>query len=118
MVVPQADLIVKNLAVPVLLGTSFMDKFVKGIFPAKRRIDTYNSQPVLILLVHKMSVDNQTISRAENVADSSVLAAETGEQEHVVRIARSTTVQLISETSSVVNVNVSKIVQLDLYTPF
>lgn len=41
--------VVKNLAVSVLLGTSFIDRFVTGIFPPERKVVPQNSEPVDII---------------------------------------------------------------------
>lgn len=51
--------IVKDLAVTVLLETSFIGKFVKQIFPGERKIVPYSSQPVLILMIHEASNHNR-----------------------------------------------------------
>lgn len=42
---------VQNPVVLVILGTTFIGRFVKGIFPAKRKVVPYNSKPVLILIL-------------------------------------------------------------------
>lgn len=36
--------VVHNLAIPVLLGTSFIDRFVRGIFSPERKIVAYKFQ--------------------------------------------------------------------------
>lgn len=41
--------IVDNLSVSLLLGTYFIDHFLKGIFPSDRKIVPYHSKPVPIL---------------------------------------------------------------------
>lgn len=41
--------IVKNLAVDILLGTSFIDRYIQGIFLSERKILPWHSQPVPIL---------------------------------------------------------------------
>lgn len=40
---------VEILAVSVLLGTSFIDRFIKVIFPGERKIVPHYSKPVAIL---------------------------------------------------------------------
>lgn len=42
--------IVHNLAVNMLLGTSFIDRFIRRILPAKRKVVLWHSHPVPILL--------------------------------------------------------------------
>lgn len=44
---------VDKLALPVLLQTTFIDKFTKTIHPAEREIVPHQSPPVPILVVHK-----------------------------------------------------------------
>lgn len=41
--------LVCDLSVPVFLGTSFLPKFMSGIFPPERKIVPYKSTPVPIL---------------------------------------------------------------------
>lgn len=52
--------VVENLAVRVLLGTNFIYKFVKGIFPPEHTILLYSSAPTaFIATVIKMEKDNE-----------------------------------------------------------
>lgn len=49
---PQVNVVfgvVCQLAVLVLLGTSFINKFIRGIFPEERKVMLQNSNPVPIL---------------------------------------------------------------------
>lgn len=43
----------ERLAVPVLLGTTVIDKFIKPVHPAERKIVLYPSPPVPILTIHE-----------------------------------------------------------------
>lgn len=65
--------VVENLAVYVLLGTYFIDTFVRVIFPAKKKTVPYNSLPVQILIVHEASGDNRATTKSANVSDGSEL---------------------------------------------
>lgn len=65
--------IIKNLAVPVLLRTSFIAKFVKGIFPTERKIVPYNRKPVSMERAYEAPDDNQITMRTTNITDCSVL---------------------------------------------
>lgn len=67
--------VVYSLLIPVLLETSFIDRFVKGILPLKRKIVLYNSKLVPIHEVkgmrqeHKKKVDkakDELISKDEH----------------------------------------------------
>lgn len=91
---------VKNLAVPVLLVTSLIDKFVKGIFLSEMKIVRCNSEPVQIMLVQEALDDIPTTTRTPDVPYDTVLAVETEEKEHVVHVARVTPLQPMSEMPS------------------
>lgn len=104
-------MILSNIGVAVLLGIYFIDKLVKEIFPAEEKIFAHDLQPVPILMVHEASVDIRIIIWSTNKADGSILAAETGGQEHVVSVERATTTQLVSETPVSFNTNKSKFIQ-------
>lgn len=89
--------IVKNLAFPVLFVTYFIDRTQKRAFPAGRKLFPYNLQPVAILIVHEASVAKRITRRTTNVTNGSVLDSEANEQQYVVRVVRTTTLQWISE---------------------
>lgn len=44
--------VVDELAVPVLLGTAFIDRFVNSIQPTERKIIPSHTPPIFILLIH------------------------------------------------------------------
>lgn len=45
--------IINKLAVPVLLGTTFIDRFIKSVYPDKRRIILQHYPPAPIMMVHE-----------------------------------------------------------------
>lgn len=45
--------VVSELVVPVRLRTTYIDRFIKSIHPAKRKIVRYHSWSVPILIVHE-----------------------------------------------------------------
>lgn len=45
-------------AVLVLLGTSFIDRFTKGIILSKKKIGPFNSPPVRMIMVHEVESDS------------------------------------------------------------
>lgn len=49
--------IFKKLAVPVLLGTPFINIFIIAIFRSERKIFPFNSSPVPILMVNETETD-------------------------------------------------------------
>lgn len=59
--------IVENLALPVLIGTSYIDQFIKDIFPMKRMILPVHSGAVAILLAYAPTVKSiKSIDIAES----------------------------------------------------
>lgn len=76
--------VVRNLAVPVLLETSFIDMFVKGIFSPERRVVPYNSKEVLVLVINDLPQEhNNNYNNAQDMMNS--------KEEHapcLVRVAR------------------------------
>lgn len=101
----------RNLTVSFLLGSFFINWFVKKILPAQRRIVPYSLQPVQILLVDEASDDSRTIASTTNETYGSLLAVVTEEQEEVVRVVGATTIQPMFETLVLVNTNASGAVQ-------
>lgn len=45
--------VIRNLAVDVVLGTSFIDSCIRGIFPSERKVVPRHSQPLEIMLAPK-----------------------------------------------------------------
>lgn len=89
-----------------------------GIFPTEKGIVLYNLQTLSILMVHKASDNNQSITRKTNKTFGRILVIETEEQGHVVRVGRTTTPRPMSETHVSFNTNARGIAQVDLYTLF
>lgn len=110
--------VVKNVAVSVFLGTSFINNIVKRIFSSNRKIVSCNSQPITILMVHEVSVYLRTTITSTNVANGSIFDVEAEELDHVVRVTKATTLQLMFATTVLVNTSTDGIVQIESYTPF
>lgn len=73
-----------NLAVDLLLGTSFVDRFIRGIFPGERKVEPWHSQPVAIRASHHKE---NSETNAPITADNSPKPADTSDA-HPVRLAR------------------------------
>lgn len=54
--------IFRNLAVSVLPGMLFINRFIEGIVPSEKEIVLFNSLPVLVLAVH----ETETAQREED----------------------------------------------------
>lgn len=59
--------VVRNLAVSLLLGTLFVDKFVKGIFSLEEKIVLYSSKPVSIRIIKEQSDEPSDKKKAQKV---------------------------------------------------
>lgn len=58
-----------NLSVPLLVGTSFIDRFVKEIFPMKRRITPIQSHPLTIISEYAPRSDPMAASQTDSDAE-------------------------------------------------
>lgn len=77
----------KNSAIYILLGTIVVDKPVKEITRAERKLVRYSSQSVAISTLQKASDDNQTTTGTTNVTDSNVTLVEPKDEAYVMRVA-------------------------------
>lgn len=102
--------IVKNVALPVLLGHYFIDETVRESFAGKRKIDPYSSRPARILMKTVPSNDNGTPTGVTVLTDSSLLAVRV-EEEAVMSVVRPTIPQPISQKTGV---NVYKTILIHL----
>lgn len=59
--------LLKNIAVPVLSGTSFIERFVKGIYLSEWKIFMYNSDSVALLLMIKEDGKEEGSEEANSV---------------------------------------------------
>lgn len=105
--------IFRNLAVPVLLGTSFINNFAKGIFPGEKKMIPFNSPTVLILTMLERETD-QTEEQQEDTV-TNIISDQYFTQE-LVRVACTVTLRSLSETSVLFATNAGSIVQLDAFT--
>lgn len=46
--------VVRSLAVPDAVGISFIDRFLKSIFPTERKLVTFNSELVPVLVINDL----------------------------------------------------------------
>lgn len=69
--------VVRQLVLPVLDGTSFIDKNVRGIFPEESKIVPHNSEPV-----HLFAVLDEAQTREDREEERLVRVARTGSWHH------------------------------------
>lgn len=83
--------VIRHLTVPVLLGTSFIDRFVMGIFSTDRKIVPYISKAELVLDIKNKPDECKEMDKAQ---DGSLIGANTP---RLVQAARKTKIVPISE---------------------
>lgn len=54
--------VVDNVAIGLILGTSLIDKYTQGIFPAKRKLMSWNPRPVDIVLTALKTPNAMTVA--------------------------------------------------------
>lgn len=108
--------VVRNPAAPIILGTTFIHWFVKGIFPAENKVILYNTKPVpTMMLTMTISKDGQ----GDNKQKESILLVQSkkvsSQQIQVVRQARLST---ISQYAQSVNTEESDLVDASFLPSF
>lgn len=101
--------IVRNLAVPAILATLFIDRFLKGIFPHDRKIVLYNSKPVPILTINNRSEEQM---KKEEVAKNLTMTKDEPAA-RLVRVARQPTIPSSSKRIGLVTTDAKGIVQIE-----
>lgn len=107
--------LVRSLAVFVIFGTSFIDKFIKGIFVIERKILQFNFPPVPILAVQETGTD-ETEEQQDNTI--TIISADQEFNQELVRVARILALKPSSKISAIVATDAKGIVKLDVFTRF
>lgn len=96
-----------NIAVPMLLGRIFIDRFIKSVHPAERITFPYHSLTALILLVHetRKAADKKEASdiRNFNAEDLDLLVALTVSKLESITVACEVILKAVWETSVLVS---------------
>lgn len=66
--------LVFELVLPLLLGMTYIDRFIKSIYPAERKIVSHYSLPVLILMVHEVQSETKKYNKETCKGDEEELA--------------------------------------------
>lgn len=108
--------IVQNLAVLVLLRTTTINRFIKNIFPAKRKAVAHNSEPVsIMLLTVQTSNDYQEDIRKEGsmllVLSEDMIAQE-------IQVVRKVKMWTKSQCALPVSTKVSAVAQVSFLIAF
>lgn len=117
--------VAQDLCTRVLLGTPFIDRFIKGIFPPERKLVPRDSPPVHILAIDEpnmvMAVEDDKrpcppdAPQPELTTASDDLARTQTQCEKRVRVAKSTTIAPWTEKPILVNCDVSGLVVITPY---
>lgn len=95
--------LVTNLVVPIVMGTSFIDRFFESILQPEHKIMLYSSALVPIIapvIETKQKKDQQ--KQKENVVESVTVAEEAVNAAPLIRVARQTTIQAMLEAAVLV----------------
>lgn len=101
--------VVRYLTIPVVLGISFIDKFVKSVFPPIRNVVRYNFKPVQIIDINDLPDEPEDSNKAQSLMVW---------EEHdpfLVVVARQTSIQTRPKGIVLVPTDTRRLVQLDHY---
>lgn len=105
--------VVANLAVPILLVASFIERVFKGIFPPKHRILLYSSAPVPIIASVVRSEENKSRKNQESdIAERATVAEEAHNQPPLIHALRQTTILSRSEGIVLVTTETRRLIQV------
>lgn len=91
----------------MLLGTSYINKLVKGIFPAKRKTVRFNSGPVPILTITESD-------SAEDQADvTSLLEDDNNKRQGPIRVVRQVRLPPMLKTTVLLNTNTKRLLLVE-----
>ena len=102
--------VIEELAVPVLLGTSFADRFIQGIFPQERKVVPNDSGPVAILST--LVKDPETNLLVEQDPLLCVKDQSDDKREIRFRVAKKRTIPPMSEAPVTVTTNAGGLMML------
>lgn len=105
---------VRSLAVPILLRTSFNDRFFKGIFPPKHDIVLYNSALVPILATVIKTEENLNQHKQEvDIVENVTVAQQVCSPPPLMRVSRQRTIPPTSKCVVLVTTEARGLLQVD-----
>lgn len=106
--------VVRNLAVFALLGTSFIDKFVKGIFPSKQKIVLYNSAPAETLAtIIRTKIDDKDGQDIDKISEEDAVMEDRYEVLRLIIVAKQTKISHRSEVTVLITTEAKRILKVD-----
>lgn len=94
--------VVNILAMDVLLGMSFFDRCIRGIFPSERKLFRCNYRPVANILTQK-KVNMETTNTEEADVHTKVDSGTPIDEKYLCRIAHQVTIPAYSQAAVQVN---------------
>lgn len=97
--------LVNEMVVPILLGTTYIDRFMNLIHPTERRIVLHHSPLILILMVCKAKSEtknNDTEKRQRNEEELTLLGTPISDEPNCITVARQVVLTAIREIPVVV----------------
>lgn len=91
----------EKLAVPVFMGTTFIEEFIKSIHPAWRTIVAQHPPQVQILIVHEVKTEAEKDTsniRQNNYHDQALLVMPTSSEPGYIKITRQEFLRVMHET--------------------
>lgn len=107
--------VIRNLAVPVLLSTSFVDQCIEDIFPGELKMVPFNASAVPIIILFKTETENIEEQQDETV---SKIMPDYEFTKELVRVANTIIPKPLSESSVLVATKTKSIVHLDALRQF
>lgn len=86
-----------NLAVDILLGKSFIHRFIRGTLPTERKAVPWHSQHDAILSEDVKCMDGPTIGNAEAESTTLIQQPSEDEKQGLVQVTRQTKLKLLTE---------------------
>lgn len=102
--------VVRNLAVPILLGKLFMDSFIQSLFFSEKKIASFDSSLMKICMSQETESHNTDQQQDDTVA---IINAEQTFNQKPVRVVRTVALKSLSETSVSVAANAKGLLRID-----
>lgn len=110
--------IASELVVPILLGTTYIDRFIRSIHPAERKIVPYHYPPVPKLIVYKARSEPEIekLDSHQNVeSDLALLVTASGGEPKYITVVRQVVLRAVCETPVIVSTQVACILEVILH---
>lgn len=107
--------LVRNLTVTTLLGTSFVDKCIRGVFPRNQRIFPFKISPLPTVVVLETTNVGATDQLTQTVGSVRLLQEK---EPNSARVARTVTLQPFAKTPVLLVISARSLVQVVAFAVF